>query len=277
MPSNVIERLAVCSWSLEPTNPRDLISKLRDAKIAQVQLALNPLLDNAKAWGGAGDILESAGIRIVSGMFGCAGEDYSSLESIRATGGISPDTTWQQNLKNIHAAATLASELGLKLVTFHAGFLPHTESDPKFSAMLNRLGQVAQIFAEREIHVALETGQEKATELATVLTRLHESQLGVNFDPANMLLYGSGDPIEALKLLAQWIRQVHIKDAKKSRVAGTWGEEMAAGSGEVDWTAFFSGLNEIHFTGNYVIEREAGTQRVADVRTAMSLVEKFAK
>jgi sugar phosphate isomerase/epimerase len=277
MPSDVIERLAVCSWSLEPTSPQDLISKLRDANIAQVQLALNPLLDNANAWGGAGGILESAGIRIVSGMFGCVGEDYSTLESIRATGGIAPDATWQQNLKNIRAASTLAAELGLKLVTFHAGFLPHAESDPKFSVMLNRLSQVAQIFAERDIHVALETGQEKATDLATVLMRLKESRLGVNFDPANMLLYGSGDPIEALKLLAEWIRQVHIKDAKKNHVAGIWGEEMAAGSGEVDWPSFFSVLKEIHFTGNFVIEREAGTQRVADVRTAKSLVEQSAK
>jgi L-ribulose-5-phosphate 3-epimerase len=277
MPSDVIERLAVCSWSLEPTSPQDLISKLRDAKIAQVQLALNPLLDNAKAWAGAGDILKSAGVRIVSGMFGCVGEDYSTLESIRATGGIAPDTTWLQNLKNIRAASTLAAELGLKLVTFHAGFLPHSESDPKFSVMLNRLSQVTQIFAEREIHVALETGQEKAADLATALMRLNESHLGVNFDPANMLLYGSGDPIEALKSLAQWIRQVHIKDAKKSRAVGMWGEEMVAGSGEVDWTAFFSVLKEIHFTGNLVVEREAGTQRVADVRTAKSLVEQFAK
>jgi sugar phosphate isomerase/epimerase len=277
MPSDVIKRLAVCSWSLEPTSPQDLISKLRDANIAQVQLALNPLLDNANAWDDAGGILESAGIRIVSGMFGCVGEDYSTVESIRATGGIATDATWQQNLKNIRAASALAAELGLKLVTFHAGFLPHAESDPKFSVMLNRLSQVAQIFAEQDIHVALETGQEKAADLATVLLRLNESRLGVNFDPANMLLYGSGNPIEALKLLAQWIRQVHIKDAKKSQVAGIWGEEMAAGSGEVDWTAFFSVLQEIHFTGNFVIEREAGTQRVADVRTAKSLVEQSAK
>jgi L-ribulose-5-phosphate 3-epimerase len=75
-----------------------------------------------------------------------------------------------------------------------------------------------------------------------------------------------------LRVLGPWLRQVHIKDAVRTRVAGTWGEEVAAGKGQVDWRAFFSTLRELNFTGHFVIEREAGNMRVADVRTAIEVV-----
>jgi sugar phosphate isomerase/epimerase len=158
--------------------------------------------------------------------------------------------------------------MGLKLVTFHAGFLPHEESDPSFVKSLSRLTQVADIFGEADITLGLETGQETAPVLLSLLQKVNRRNLGVNFDPANMLLYDKGNPIEALRTLDSWIRQVHIKDAIRTKTPGTWGEEVTAGTGEVDWLAFFSTLDQINFIGDFVIEREAGTQRVADIRRA---------
>jgi L-ribulose-5-phosphate 3-epimerase len=96
----------------------------------------------------------------------------------------------------------------------------------------------------------------------------------VNFDPANMILYDKGNPIEALRLLGPWVCQVHIKDARRTKVPGTWGEEVVLGTGEVDWPAFFAALREAKFAGDCVIEREAGSQRVADIRTAKEVVLK---
>ena len=207
-------------------------------------------------------------------MFGCVGEDYSTLETIRQTGGIAPDATWEQNWKNIQATATLASELGLKLVTFHAGFLSHEESDPSFAKLSARLAQVADLFHSEGLALGLETGQETAPVLLRLLERLNRPNLGVNFDPANMLLYDKGDPLEALRVLGSWIRQVHIKDARRTKVPGTWGEEVAVGSGEVDWRAFFATLKQSGFAGDFVIEREAGAQRVADIRQAREVATK---
>jgi sugar phosphate isomerase/epimerase len=94
----------------------------------------------------------------------------------------------------------------------------------------------------------------------------------VNFDPANMILYAKGDPIAALRMLGPWIRSLHIKDARRTKVPGTWGEEVPVGTGEVNWRAFFATLRELNYQGNFVIEREAGNQRVADVRTAKEVV-----
>jgi len=190
------------------------------------------------------------------------------------TGGIAPDATWEENWKNIQATVQLAHQLGLKLVTFHAGFLPHDESDPNFAKLQKRLKQVAEAFEARSIILGLETGQETAPLLLHLLEQLKRPNLGVNFDPANMILYDKGDPIEAVRVLGPWIRQIHIKDARRTKVPGTWGEEVVAGSGDVNWPAFFAATHDLGFKGDLVIEREAGSQRVADIRQARVTVEK---
>jgi sugar phosphate isomerase/epimerase len=216
------------------------------------------------------------GITIVSGMFGCVGEDYTTLDTIRATGGIAPDATWEQNWTNIQATAALAQQLGLKLVMFHAGFLPHDEKDPNFTKMLRRLAEIADVFKAANIALGLETGQETAADLMQLLRQLKRPNVGVNFDPANMILYDKGNPIAALRTLGPWIRSLHIKDARRTKVPGTWGEEVVVGTGEVDWPAFFTTLRELNYTGDFVIEREAGSQRVVDVRAAKEVVTKLA-
>ncbi len=268
--------LAVCSWSLQPSSPEDLAAKLQATGISRVQLALDPLRESPELWGQTDALFRQHSLTLVSGMFGCVGEDYSTLDSIRRTGGIAPDATWEQNREHMKAAASLAAQLRLKLVTFHAGFLPHEEADPNFAKMLQRLAEVADLFASRDITLGLETGQETAPVLAGLLHKLKRPNVGVNFDPANMLLYNKGDPIEAVRVLGPWLRQVHIKDAVRTKVPGTWGQEVPAGTGEVDWPKFFTTLKKLHYTGNLVIEREAGNQRVADICTARQMVEKSA-
>jgi len=272
--NDLANRLAVCSWSLQPATPQDLISKVQATGLGRVQLALDPLRDNPALWGQTAELFRQNSLAIVSGMFGCVGEDYSTLESIRRTGGIAPDETWAQNRKNTQATVALCRQLGLKLVTVHAGFLPHDPADPDFAKMLGRLMEIADAFRVADIRVGLETGQESAPVLAQLLEKLNRSNVGVNFDPANMILYDKGDPIDALHRLGPWISQVHVKDATRTKVPGTWGEEVPVGTGQVDWRAFFATLKEIKFAGDLVIEREAGTQRVADIRQAREVIEK---
>lgn len=272
IPLSLTNRLAVCSWSLQPTTPAELFARLETLGIARIQCALDPLREAPEVWGRLGYLSSQHGVSLVSGMFGTVGEDYSTLETIRRTGGLVPDATWPQNWLNIQAAAQLAESLGLRLVSFHAGFLPHEESDPDFLKLQQRMRQVAEVFAASNITLALETGQETATTLCAFLELLGCPNVGVNFDPANMILYGKGDPIEAMRVLGPWIRQVHLKDAKATLTPGTWGEEVTAGTGEVAWPAFFATLDELGFTGDICIEREAGAQRVADILTAKQLV-----
>ena len=270
------DRLAVCSWSLQPASPQQLIEHLRAIGLSRVQLALDPLRENPAVWGETAALFQQAGITIVSGMFGTVGEDYTSLESIHRTGGLVPDDTWDENWENAQATAELAHTLGLKLVTFHAGFLPHEESDPEFEKLQHRIRLVADVFAAKGIDLAFEIGQEEADTLKIFLEKLGRVNVGVNFDPANMILYDKGNPIAALRTLASWVKQCHIKDANRTPTPGAWGEEVPAGTGQVDWRQFFSVLREIEFDGFCCIEREAGTQRVADIITARRMVEAIA-
>lgn len=265
--------LAVCSWSLQPASPQQLIEQLEGIGIRRVQLALDPLRESPGEWGGGPALFRQHDIAVVSGMFGTVGEDYSTLDSIRRTGGLVPDATWPQNWENIQATAKIARQLGLRLVSFHAGFLPHEETDPEFGKLQDRIRRTAEVFAAQQVDLAFETGQETAEDLRFFLEKLDCKNVGVNFDPANMILYDKGDPIAAVRVLGPWIRQCHIKDARKTKQPGTWGEEVPVGTGEVDWRAFFLALADVGFDGDLCIEREAGAQRAADILAARQFVQ----
>jgi sugar phosphate isomerase/epimerase len=138
--------------------------------------------------------------------------------------------------------------------------------------MVARLREVADLFAARGVRVAFETGQEAADTLLGALEEIAHPNVGVNFDPANMILYGMGDPVAALRALAAHVRQVHVKDAVSTDVPGTWGREVVAGTGAVDWKAFLAEVRRLPRAVDLVIEREAGPTREADIRAAAALV-----
>jgi L-ribulose-5-phosphate 3-epimerase len=269
------KRLAVCSWSLQPDNAIDLLDKVQLTGIPRIQCALDPLCHQPEKWETLPILAGERKVEIVSGMFGTVGEDYSTLETIRKTGGVVPDSTWNANWKHIQSVVTLASKMKLRLVTFHAGFLPHDASDPAWSKLRDRIRQIAGLFDAQKISLAMETGQETAETLRDFLLKLGCGNMGVNFDPANLILYDKGDPIQALRVLGPWIQQCHIKDANRTKVPGTWGEEVPVGTGQVNWKEFLRTLSDLKFQGNLVIEREAGTQRVEDIRTARGTLEKI--
>lgn len=277
MKKRIRDRLAVCSWSLQPATPTELTERMLETGLSRIQLALDPLRSLPEIWVNLSARLAEAKIETVSGMFGCVGEDYSTIESIRHTGGIVPDSTWDQNWENIQAVADIAKKLRMKLVTFHAGFLPHDPDDAAYGTMVHRLRLVAGIFAAKGINLALETGQETAETLSRFLKDLGRPNVGVNFDPANMILYDKGDPIAALRTLGPWLRQCHLKDATKTQIPGTWGEEVPVGTGDVDWRSFFRALADLNFRGPLCFEREAGTERVSDIRIGRDFVKAMEK
>lgn len=266
-------RLGVCSWSLQPGSPAELVERVQACGLAAVQLALDPLRTGAWSPAETAATLRAAGIEIVSGMMGTVGEDYSSLATIRVTGGVRPDAHWEENRRAASANARLAHELGLELLTFHAGFLPE-EPGAERQKLLARLREIVDRCAEHGVRAAFETGQEHAATLLDFLEELGRPAAGVNFDPANMILYDMDEPAAALARLAPWVRQIHVKDARRTRTRGSWGEEVAVGSGEVDWGRFFDVLAEHALAVDLLIEREAGAARVDDIRTAKTRVER---
>ena len=166
------------------------------------------------------DALAARDIEVLSGMMSTRGEDYSTLESIRRTGGVRPDEHWTENLAIARDAARHAATLHCGLVTFHAGFLPHDRDDRERAKLVGRLRTLVDVFADQGVRVGFETGQETAETLLDVLDELDRPTAGVNFDPANMILYGMGDPVAALERLGRHVRQVHVKDARAATRPG---------------------------------------------------------
>ena len=262
--------LAFCSWSVRPKNPQELVSACSECEIDNIQLALLPLVQNA-AWKDCESVLSDTGITVISGMLEAYGEDYTTLESITQTGGLRRDEMWESTLENAKRTGDVAAEMGLSLVTFLAGFIPEEQCDER-RKMLDRLRELTDEFANRELMLGLETGQERADNVVTILEELDHPTLGVNFDPANMILYGKGEPVEAMKALQSWVQQIHIKDAKHALVNGTWGEEVVAGEGDVDWDGFLLLVPE---NVNLVIEREGGEDRICDIKKAKVMIEEL--
>jgi len=204
--------LGVCSWSLTPDNEADLIDRVLACRLRRVQLALDPIREGQMDLRTLRERLADAGISVCSGMLTTVGEDYTTLGSIRRTGGVRPDEYWEENLSRARRCAAIAGELRVGLVTFHAGYIP--EDDPALRGiMVERIAAVAAMFSEHGVRIGLETGQETAELLLDVLQTPDLQGVGVNFDPANMILYGMGDPCAAVETLSTICPMVASKSA----------------------------------------------------------------
>ena len=267
-------RIGVCSWSLEPPDARTLAERARACGVAAVQLALDPIRLGMMGIEEVRRSLKDARLILASGMMAMEGEDYSSLRSIRETGGVAPDSTWAANRAAAQELSRIVKELGIGLISFHAGFLPEDPGHPRWEVVIGRLRELAGIFGEGGAQVALETGQENHLTLSRALEALVREQVGVNFDPGNLILYGSGDPVAALRALAPRVIQVHIKDALPAREEASWGTEVPVGKGVVDWAAVLGALRGCPQVTTLVIERESGSDRLGDITRTREFLER---
>jgi L-ribulose-5-phosphate 3-epimerase len=243
---------------------------VRELHVPQPQLALEPLLflDDKRKHQQLGLLRESR-LQVTATMISFPGEDYSSIASIRDTGGLVPDSHWDARRKLTEQAVKLSAELGAKLLSTHIGFVPPSNHDA-YPSVVTRIREVAKLFGEHGLELVMETGQERAEELLQFLNDLAVRNVSVNFDPANMILYGAGDPIDAIGVLGRHIRHVHVKDGVLSRHPGVkWGDEVPFGTGQVPPKEFLEALHAVNYRGPLVIEREAGEQRMEDVRTGI--------
>ena len=284
-----MKNISVCSWSYRLSAAK-VAEEMTKSGVGHVQLALCPFVDpKAVVPGSAGDTEAVAGTggvepiarqredvesylasgrwQLSSAMFNSRYEDYSTLEAIRRTGGIAPDEHWEENRALFAAAAKLAAEWKAPHLMLHAGFIDHSDK-AQYAKMCDRILCLRDICGEVGIGLTLETGQETADELAGLLSKLPD--VYVNFDPANMILYGKGNPVEAVKTLAPWIRHVHVKDATYSATPGEWGAEAVWTTGQVDAAAFTDALKAIAFEGYLAVEREAGDDRPGDIAAAVA-------
>src|SRR5438477_10880905 len=259
--------IGVCSWSLQVKSIPELKKLLDRLGIDVVQIACGD--PHHAAWA-EGDNLpqaaRAAGFRLTGTMLGFPGEDYTTPQTIQKSGGFGNPATRAERLERVAWALDRTRELGLSDLMLHAGFLPEPH-DPDRKPFLDTLTKVSELAKAKGVTVAFETGQETADLLRRTLDDLKCSNLKVNFDPANMLLYDKGDPLRAVEILGPDICSVHVKDALRPRVPGQWGEEVPLGKGQVNIRQFIKTLQKVGYRGPLCIEREVGDQeaRLRDI------------
>jgi sugar phosphate isomerase/epimerase len=271
--------IAVCSWSLKLSGAGELVDALRKLGLSHVHLAVAPLLAmNAAARREYAGALATAAISITSTMISFPGEDYSTIDRIRHTGGFGPDDQWPARRQATISAGEMTRELGVRQLSTHIGFVPHADQDPqRYEVFLGRCREIADALATMDVTLLLESGQESADVLLRFLLDVDRDNVQVNFDPANMILYGAGDPVAAATALAGHIGHVHIKDATPSKRPGVdWGQETPVGNGAVPWPAFLRTLKAIAYRGPLAIEREAGSDRLGDIAKGIEVLKSIA-
>jgi len=208
------------------------------------------------------DKLQELNITITVVFGGFEGESYADIPTTQRTVGLVPPETRAARTAELKEISDFARLLGVGVVGLHVGFVPHDPEDGVYADVVRVTQEVCIHARGNDQAVHLETGQESADTLLQFIGDVGRDNLFVNFDPANMILYGSGEPLAALKKIGGYVRSVHCKDALWSTQPGvTWGTEMPLGEGAVGMEAYLRTLNEIGYTGPLTIEREIPQDR----------------
>ncbi len=200
--------------------------------------------------------LKEMGIRITVVFAGFPGESYADIPTCIRTVGLVPPDSRAERVQELKEIADFARLLGVDAVGLHIGFIAH-EPGPQRSQLVQVTREVCDYLKGNNQRLHLETGQETADVLLEFIAEVDRDNLFVNFDPANMILYGSGEPIAALRKVGKFVRSVHCKDGKwAARPGQEWGAEVPLGEGDVGMENFLRTLDEVGYTGPLTIERE---------------------
>ena len=225
--------------------------------------------------------LNEMGVRCTAVFGGFEGESYADIPTVVRTVGLVPDETRQGRLAEMIQISDFANWLGCDTVALHLGFIPHDPEADGYGDIVDVTRQLCDHCASHGQFLHLETGQETGEGLLEFIKQVDRENLKINFDPANMILYGTGEPIEALKEVGEHVRSIHCKDATWAAedVRGTeWGAEVPLGEGDVGMETYLRTLKELGYEGPLTIEREIAHDPVrqkADIGTAVSLLEKL--
>ena len=262
---------------------RDPLETLREVKRLGVscgQIGVSGDMDVGpaarEAWKSA---LAAEEFKVVTVFAAFNGESYADIPTVQRTVGFIPPATRAEREKRTLECSDFAAALGIPGIATHIGFVPEDASHPDYVAVREMVRRVCDHAARYKQTFALETGQEPAQTLLHFFKDAARPNLAINFDPANMILYGTGDPIEALGVLAQHVVSVHAKDGDwpPRGVPGALGSEKPLGQGAVGIDRFVDKLKQIGYKNPINVERECPDpqERLRDLKMGVALLQKL--
>jgi sugar phosphate isomerase/epimerase len=214
------------------------------------------------------------GIEITTIFCGFDGESYQDLPTIQTTIGLVPESLRKSRVAEMKEIAKVAHRLGVPAIALHIGCLPSDRKSANYRDIVQSTQEVVDFVASLGMKLTLETGQETANHLKEFIQDVGRPNLAVNFDPANMLIYGNDKPLPALDVLAPHLFNVHAKDGVWPKQSAQLGEEVPIGKGQVNFPEFIRKLKSIGYRGPIIIEREiSGPQQLADMRESIKFLK----
>lgn len=251
------------------------IQKAKDLELDSCQLSIwdtSLFLDDAYA-AHVRDVIANADFRITTLWAGWSGPCEWNFTAGPATIGLVPAAYRFQRLQELKNASDFAEKIGVSLVATHVGFLPENPDDPDFNGTVAALRNLCQYMKAKKQFFLFETGQETPVTMLRTIQAIGTDNIGINFDTANLLLYGKGNALDALDVFGQYVMDTHIKDGFYPTDGMKLGRQVPVGEGKANVGAVVRKLDEIGYTGTFTIEREiTGEQQTRDIATARDLL-----
>ena len=177
-------------------------------------------------------------------------------------------------MEDLKVGSDFAQKLGVSQIATHVGFIPEDPNNEQYPKIIAALREVAEYCAANGQKLLFETGQETPVTLLRAIQDVGTGNLGVNFDPANLILYGKANPVDALGMIGKYVCDVHAKDGCYPTDGKTLGRETSLGEGQVNYSALIRALKDLGYDGAITVEREiSGEQQIADILKAKYLLE----
>jgi sugar phosphate isomerase/epimerase len=190
--------------------------------------------------------------------------------------GLVPAPYRLHRMQELMKGSDFAEKINVTDIITHMGFLPEIPTSSEYSEVVAAIRVIAEYCKNKGQYLLFETGQETAVTLRRTIEDVGTGNLGINLDPANLILYGKSNPVDALGILGKYVRNVHGKDGCYPTDGKNLGEEMPLGKGQVNYPAFIAKLKEIGYDGPITIEREiTGDEQIKDILEAKSLLEEL--
>ena len=220
--------------------------------------------------------LDKHGIEATSLVVGGPGKEVWDFYQGPVTIGLVPRETRAARIAHIKKASDFAKVCGIPAVQTHCGFIPENPNDAVYRETVTAMREVAAYSKGNGQNFRYETGQETPVTLIRAIQDVGIDNQGVNFDLANLILYGKANPVDAIELLGPYVQGIHAKDGLWPTNPRELGEEVPIGKGKVDFPRIIARLKELNYRGAVTIEREiSGAQQVEDVRAAKAYLEKL--
>lgn len=216
---------------------------------------------------------EKTGVGISAVWAGWPGPAVWDFAQGPVTLGIVPPAYRAVRVEALKAGIDFAAMLGVRDVVTHAGFLPENMTDPEYRPVAETLRELALYAKERGCNFLFETGQETPVTLLRFIEEVGTGNLGINLDPANLILYGKANPVDALKVFGKYVMGVHAKDGDYPTNGRELGQERRLGDGMVNFPRLIAALKEVGYDGVLTIEREIeGDEQTRDILYARDML-----